>query len=119
MVEIPATCLAYDEDLSGLIDGELRAERETEVSAHLEGCAHCRERLEALRGVDTALRSVAAPEVSPGLRARLELRLTASAAQLRAQRGAGERRRGFAASCESAKQGQAACCESAKRGQGL
>ncbi len=76
MVEIPATCLAYDEDLSGLIDGELGEEREAEVRAHLDGCAHCRERLEALRGVDTALRSVAAPAVPSDLRARLAQRLS-------------------------------------------
>ena len=76
MVEIPVTCLAYDEDLSGLIDGELGDEREVEVHSHIEGCARCRERLDALRGVDTALRSVAAPAMPPDLRDRLAQRLS-------------------------------------------
>ena len=57
MSEIPATCLAYDEELSALIDGELSVEREAEVRAHLDACARCRSQVEELCNVDLTLAS--------------------------------------------------------------
>lgn len=96
MSEVPASCLAWDEDLSALIDEELRAEREAELRAHLHACTRCARRLEELCGVDLALASLAAPGAPSDLRERLAARiaaeadrpsLTASPAALTARKG--------------------------------
>lgn len=79
MPDHPAECLAYDEDLSALIDGELDTEREGEVRAHVDACAHCTERMQALCNVDLALASVPAPTVSADLASRLQARLAEDA----------------------------------------
>lgn len=68
-------CARFAEDLSALLDGELAPAREAEVRAHLEGCAACRDRVGALRGVDEALRAAAPPAVPADLRARLRARI--------------------------------------------
>ena len=96
-------CQAFEADLSALIDGELSREREAQVRAHLAGCAACSGRLEALRRVDLALAELPQPAVSPRLAQQLSSRLrelererapgAASAAERRAQRAEGERRR--------------------------
>jgi len=86
--EVPATCLAYDEELSALIDGELSVEREAEVRAHLDACARCRSQVEALCNVDLTLASAELPEVPAELRQRLAARIAHDAAE----RGAAPRR---------------------------
>lgn len=75
MPETPTACERYEEDLSSLIDGELSAQREAELQGHLDACTGCRQRLEALRGVDRALAEVALPEVSAELRTRLQAQI--------------------------------------------
>ncbi len=81
MSEIPATCLAYDEDLSALIDGELSAGRETQLRAHIDACARCRGRLEELCNVDLALASAELPALPAGLRQQLAARIARDANQ--------------------------------------
>ncbi len=80
MSEIPATCLAYDEELSALIDGELSVEREAEVRAHLDACVRCRSRVEELCNVDLTLASAELPAVPGELRQRLAARIARAAA---------------------------------------
>ncbi len=84
MPEIAATCLAYEEELSALIDGELSVEREVEVRAHLDACARCRARVEELCNVDLALASAELPVVPAELRQRLAARIARDAAGVRA-----------------------------------
>lgn len=69
MNPIPDSCLAYDEDLSALHDGELDAARSEEVRSHVAACERCRTLLARFGAVDAALRSTASPEVSPALEA--------------------------------------------------
>ena len=71
----PATCRAFEEDLSALLDGELEPARETEVRAHAAGCARCAERLARLARVDEALRSLPDAETPADLAERLRVRL--------------------------------------------
>lgn len=52
---MPVGCEAWVEDLSALIDGELSAEREAEVRAHVDSCESCRARVGALCQVGLAL----------------------------------------------------------------
>ncbi len=93
MTEIPAACLAYDDDLSALIDGELSAEREAEVRVHLDACARCRARIEELCNVDLALAAAELPAVPAELRQRLAARIARDAAEARpAPRRAAPRR---------------------------
>ena len=60
------------EELAAFASGELEAERSRELEAHLERCGECRDRLEALREVDSALDSPRRAE--PSARAVLEAR---------------------------------------------
>ena len=71
----PATCRAFEEDLSALLDGELEPAREAEVRAHTAGCARCAERLARLARVDEALRSLPDAETPADLAERLRVRL--------------------------------------------
>jgi anti-sigma factor RsiW len=71
----PATCQAYEADLSALLDGELEPAREAEVRAHAAGCARCAERLARLARVDEALRSLPDAETPADLAERLRVRL--------------------------------------------
>jgi anti-sigma factor RsiW len=71
MSEVPARCAAFEEDLSALLDGQLDAQRAHEVRAHVASCADCTRRADTLRGVDVALRSIAATPVSAAQRARM------------------------------------------------
>jgi anti-sigma factor RsiW len=73
----PASCAAFEADLSALLDGELERARESEVRAHLAGCARCTERLARLARVDEALRSLPPAEVPAGLGERLRARIGA------------------------------------------
>jgi anti-sigma factor RsiW len=75
MSKIPVACAAYEEDLSALLDGELAAEREEEIRAHVAGCPRCGPRLAELERVDALLASTPLPALRPGLRERLEVRL--------------------------------------------
>ena len=84
MSEIPATCLAYDEELSALIDGELSVEREAEVRAHIDACARCRSQVEELCNVDLTLASAELPVVPAELRQRLAARIARDVAEDRA-----------------------------------
>jgi hypothetical protein len=86
MTERPAACAPFDEDLSALLDRQLAAEREAEVRAHLGSCVRCREQLELLGRVDTALRRLPAPPASRDLEDRVRERLARAP-------GAPERRR--------------------------
>ena len=70
-------CQSYDTDYSALLDGELAPEREAELRAHVDGCARCQARLEALRRVDVDLSALPAPPVASDLRARLQARIDA------------------------------------------
>jgi len=76
-VEIARGCLAFDEDLSAWIDGELDAERRAAVEAHLASCRACAARVEELHAVDCALLALPAPAVGADLRERLARRLAA------------------------------------------
>ncbi len=95
MPEIAATCLAYEEELSALIDGELSVEREVEVRAHLDACARCRARVEELCNVDLALASAELPAVPGELRQRLAARIARDAAEVRAAPRRAPPRRAF------------------------
>lgn len=79
MSDVPASCLAWDEDLSALIDEELPADREAELRPHLDACARCARRLEQLCNVDLALAGLDAPEAPSDLPARLAARIAAEA----------------------------------------
>ena len=70
-------CRSYDADYSALLDGELTHEREAELRAHVDSCARCQARLEALRRVDANLTALPAPPVANDLRARLQARIDA------------------------------------------
>ncbi len=70
-------CRSYDADYSALLDGELTPEREAELRAHVDSCARCQARLEALRRVDVDLSALPAPPVASDLRARLQARIDA------------------------------------------
>lgn len=77
--QLPEGCLAFDEELSGLIDEELSPEREAEVRAHVDGCDRCALRLQELCNVDLALAGLAQPAVSPELARGLAARIAADA----------------------------------------
>jgi hypothetical protein len=79
-------CLAFDEELSASIDGELEPADEAALRAHLQGCARCSARIVALRATDARLREHAAALAPPdALRvARLRPRLEAPPAPERA-----------------------------------
>lgn len=79
MSEVPASCIAWDEDLSALIDEELSVEREAELRAHLDGCSRCALRLEELCNVDLTVAGLPAPEVPGDLRQRLAARIATEA----------------------------------------
>jgi mycothiol system anti-sigma-R factor len=98
-------CASFFEDGSAFLDGELAAERAAELRVHLESCADCAARLDALRGVDRALAALPARSAPPDLRARLQARLDAGsgalsgpARDLRVRRIPAPRRRGLRAS---------------------
>jgi anti-sigma factor RsiW len=69
------SCHGFEEDLSALLDDELRPERAAELRDHVAVCADCRERLARFARVDSALSGAPAPAVPASLRARLERRL--------------------------------------------
>ena len=50
-------CERFEELISALLDGELSAEEEAEVSAHMDGCAECAAMYEAFSAVGGALRA--------------------------------------------------------------
>lgn len=47
---------------SDYLDDELSSEKKTEIKAHLEICAECRDDMEKLRRLRSALRSIEAPD---------------------------------------------------------
>jgi predicted anti-sigma-YlaC factor YlaD len=53
--------------LSALLDGELTAEERAAVTAHLRECGDCRAEAEGLASVRSAVRSLPALELPPGL----------------------------------------------------
>ncbi len=75
MTTDPATCQAFEADLSALLDGELAPAREAEVRAHAADCARCTQRLAHLARVDEALRSLPDAETPADLAERLRVRL--------------------------------------------
>ncbi len=78
MNPIAERCAPFDDDLSALLDGQLDATRAAAVRAHAESCRDCAQRLAALRGVDAALRSVAAAPLDATRSARMRTALAAS-----------------------------------------
>jgi anti-sigma factor RsiW len=90
MSEVPARCAPFEEDLSALLDGQLEAQRANDVRTHVASCTDCTRRADALRGVDVALRSIAATPVSAAQAARLRPIL---AAERPAHRAPSRRRR--------------------------
>lgn len=84
MSEVPARCAPFEEDLSALLDGQLDASRAAEVRLHVASCADCTRRVDALRGVDVALRSIAATPIDAGQRDRMRPALAAERAAHRA-----------------------------------
>ena len=58
-----ANCEDYLELISAKLDGELTAEEEARLAAHLEQCPQCRALLEELGGLSDALRTL--PEAEP------------------------------------------------------
>jgi anti-sigma factor RsiW len=83
--EATARCAAYEEDLSAWLDGELDASGAAVVRDHVEDCARCTARVEALRAVDTRLRAIAGAAPSPveaERLARLRARLATQQSQL-------------------------------------
>jgi len=61
------------EDLSAFIDGELDSAARARLAAHLARCPACSETLKLFGAADSAAESATAAELSPELRARLEL----------------------------------------------
>jgi anti-sigma factor RsiW len=59
------------EKVTGFVDGELDAQGMAEMSAHLEGCAACREQADAERALHSRLRALSPPELPAGLELRL------------------------------------------------
>lgn len=80
-------CGSYDADYSALLDGELAPEREAELRAHVDRCARCQARLEALRRVDASLAALPTPPVANDLRARLQARIDAERSPVAAPPG--------------------------------
>lgn len=54
-------CQAVQEQLSAWLDGELSEAAGAMLSAHLEGCAACREEWRQVKALDDALGNLAAP----------------------------------------------------------
>jgi anti-sigma factor RsiW len=77
VAEIARDCLAFDAELSALLDGELGAGPLARVEAHLAGCARCRGRLAELRAVDLALAALPERAAPADLAERLARRLAA------------------------------------------
>jgi len=55
------TCDRWREDLSAWLDGELAAELQGPLEAHLKACAGCRRELAQLQALDAALGGLSAP----------------------------------------------------------
>ena len=94
-------CDGFADDYSAYLDGELEASRADEIAAHLETCALCNERIDALGYVDALLREAPAPAPPADLYARLQSRIAESEAASRdgsagPARPTGPRRRGSA-----------------------
>ncbi len=68
---IAERCAPFDDDLSALLDGQLDAPRAADVRAHARVVRDCARRLAALRGVDTALRHIAAAPLDASRRERM------------------------------------------------
>ncbi|MDH4249484.1 MAG: zf-HC2 domain-containing protein [Deltaproteobacteria bacterium] len=49
------SCAKYSVDLSAYFDGELEAGEEATLKAHLEGCSTCRERLDKMNLIRSAM----------------------------------------------------------------
>lgn len=77
-------CADYEHDIVDLQDGELPAARVRVVSAHLDGCARCRDWAAELAALDTRLASaLPRPALSPQFDARLRARIDSLAAPAR------------------------------------
>ena len=75
MQTIPSDCVGFEEDLSALLDGELRAAREVEVREHVEQCTRCSDRLRAFERVGESLRGLPVPAAPYDLELRLRARI--------------------------------------------
>jgi anti-sigma factor RsiW len=106
---MPRECTGYADDWSAFVDGELAAPRELELRAHLERCAECTARVEALRAVDASLAGLPAPAARSDLRRRLQVRIEAGEGDAAPASGAlpgrsapAPRRRGLSAALAAA-----------------
>jgi hypothetical protein len=75
MQTIPSDCVGFEEDLSALLAGELRAAREVEVREHVEQCTRCSDRLRAFERVGESLRGLPVPAAPYDLELRLRARI--------------------------------------------
>ena len=75
-------CEKYEDQLEALHDGELSGVARWRVERHVEGCARCRNEIEALRGLGTWLREDAEALPSPDLWAGIAARLPELDAEL-------------------------------------
>jgi len=85
--ELSQGCVAFEEELSALIDDELAPAREAEVRAHVDDCDRCALRLQELCNVDLELAGLAQPSVSPALERGLAARIAAEATAARETSG--------------------------------
>ena len=92
----------YDTEIQELLDGRLDATLRSEVETHLEGCAECRRRLEALRAIKHAASQMAAGHEAPSGLAGDIARALDTEDRKRTRPGAGWRRHGTHAAWASA-----------------
>jgi anti-sigma factor RsiW len=65
------TCTYLDRDLDAYVDGELAAEADAAVRAHVDGCADCAARVSERQGLARALRALPYYEAPASMRARI------------------------------------------------
>lgn len=67
-----------DENLSGYLDGELSSEEVRSIENHLQNCAHCRETLNRLQALSSAVRQFPLPVANPLLTVQILSRIQTS-----------------------------------------
>src|SRR5688572_6398827 len=68
-------CEEIQEAISALVDAELGPDEEREVRRHLDECARCRERFDALDRAAGLVGALEGPQPAPDFLARLDRRL--------------------------------------------
>jgi len=77
-------CARMEEYLHAYVDGELKPMPRRQLEEHMNACAACRARVQALWALDATLRAVPLPEAPDALTARI----LAAASEYRARRAA-------------------------------